>query len=115
MDQMKSAVTFLATQLTPEAPFDLAQSAIRLNDLSDANEIIMRSLAASKIVKQGRIDLPALERFVRDNERTLDLLPGLKADLSNAASAETLLRRAQDRAETNFLKIVLRQKKFLNV
>ena len=102
MDQMKSAVTFLATQLTPEAPFDLAQSAIRLNDLSDANEIIMRSLAASKIVKQGRIDLPALERFVRDNERTLDLLPGLKADLSNAASAETLLRRAQDRAETNF-------------
>ena len=102
MDQMKSAVTFLATQLTPEAPFDLAQSAIRLNDLSDANEIIMRSLANSKIVKEGRIDLPALDRFVRDNERTLDLLPGLKADLSNAASAETLLRRAQDRAETNF-------------
>lgn len=102
MDQMKDAVTFLATQLTPEAPFDLAQSAIRLNDLSDANEIIMRSVANSKIVKEGRIDQAALDRFVRDNERTLDLLPALKADLSNAATAETLLRRAQDRADTNF-------------
>lgn len=73
-------------------------SAARLGTVMAAEDTILRMAVEDKVLntETGRVNPDALRRFMDRNATTLDMFPRLKADLSDALTAERTLRDVID-------------------
>lgn len=65
----------------------------------NAQEAFLRD-ASAQFVENGRVNPEKLQQFVANNDELLSRFPRLRRDLQDAESAERLLRRTQETAQT---------------
>ena len=109
LKQLNDAVSFLTDPNTPGGlsgdPLTSAVVEGGLDDLNTAYDLIFRNMVDNPtyIDESGNLKDVAVDRFLRTNEQSLNLIPGLKDDLLNAKKRRTLFLQAQERTKNNTL------------
>ena len=102
MNEINNAVNFLVDDLTPGGlagqPEAIATAMERVGSIQGAYDVIVRKIADNTTLinpETGEVNTRAIAKFVADNESVFEQLPELKADLTNATTAQVLLKQAR--------------------
>jgi hypothetical protein len=95
MEQLRNAVTMLSEEAGEEAA---AGALRRLGSLQAAEQTILRKAVRDKVMdsETGRIDPDKLEDWITENELVLQEFPDLAQDVSDARTAESILKNLEN-------------------